>query len=315
MGSVVCADFMAFPFSQLNLMRHADCVLDCEFDLDFAHITVAPPFVQTTLEILRERDWFNSVLKNQTCRTEFFYGIQHPPLDATYLNIRALVDSGILFCTIAYKDQNLYGGGFAAGEYIGLSKTGEQLLRWMTDCDMVLDLSHANLQTASDALNCIARFKLPLKVVATHTGVFDQYGHLRNFPLFLLKRIVDAGGIIGIPLITFLLDSEDDSYLPCLRHLRVAIDYLGEDSVCIGSDAIYQTVSDGDAFTLHKIMCAEIDPTGDFSARLLNKPPEFNTALKMQAVANVMMNNGFSNRVIQKVVGENLAGFFTLLRN
>lgn len=309
------ADFMAFPFSQLNLMHRSNCVFHPEFDLDFAHITIAPPFVTTTSDIVRERDWLHAAIESQVHTTKFFYGLQHPPLDASFLNMRRLVDAGVKFCTIAYKGENMYGGGFAANSQVGISKIGTGLLRLMTDCDMVLDLSHANLQTASDALNCIARFKLSLKVVATHTGVFDQYGHLRNFPLFLLKRIVDCGGIIGIPLVTFLLDSEDDSYLPCLRHLRVALDYLGEDSVCIGSDAIYQTVSDCDAFTLHKIMCAEIDPTGDFSARPLNKPPEFNTARKMQAVADVMMKHGFSNRVIQKVVGENLAGFFTLLRN
>ncbi|MEN9341806.1 MAG: hypothetical protein RIQ54_62 [Candidatus Parcubacteria bacterium] len=313
MSQQVWADFMAFLFSQLNLMHHQDCVIHPWLDLDFAHITIAPPFMQLTDDILRERDWLHSIIEMQPHRTKFFYGLQHPPVDASFLNMRRLADAGVKFCTIAYQDENMYGGGFAANSRVGLSENGYGLLRSLADCGMVLDLSHSNNTTARDAIDYIACQHLPLKIVATHVGLSCQYEHKRNFPLEILKRIIDMGGLVGIPLVTFLLHPDDDSCMPFLSHARKAVDCLGEGAVCIGSDSIYQCLSRSEALMLHEAMLAGIDPNGDFNARPLNNPQELNGPEKLHVLADIMASNGFQDRVIRAVLGENLANFFATL--
>ena len=129
-------------------------------------------------------------------RGQPLFGLQHPPIDATREALQELRNGRIAFCGIAYELENGFGGGFATPS-VGLTNAGVELLEAMADVGMVLDLSHAGHQTARDAILYIKTTGLDLRVVATHTGCYSVYNHLRNLPDDVLEGIVSLGGFVG----------------------------------------------------------------------------------------------------------------------
>ncbi len=219
------------------------------------HLTTARPFVSDFDQTLDEHKKFLSTAKlNPNLRIVLtredlatlpadaiglLLGIQHAPANMNLERMLRLKDLGLRVVSIAYSGSNEYGHGYA--EDGGLTRRGEDLLIDITQCGMILDLSHANNQTASEALNFIKNEELCTQVMASHSGCNSVYRHRRNLSDYVLKGIADMSGYVGIPLITFLLGEEgSDPYRQLVSHARHARLMIGVGNVGIGSDCMHQ---------------------------------------------------------------------------
>lgn len=308
------ADFMAFPFKQTDLMRHADMKLNELMDAAVFHCTTVPPFVGSMVGVIAEHAWFvNALRRNNVAiansRKDILpgrvalCGLQNPPQDA---NVGALRKLGILFLTLAYQGETVFGGGFASSA--PLLPYGIRLIQEMGREGMILDLSHANHRTAREALEHIKLYGGP-KVCVTHSGCHAVYDHPRNLPDDVLLRVVELGGVVGIPVLGFMLDAADDSLGGFYRHLNHAIELLGEDHVVIGSDDVYQYLGPDEDRKLFELMKAKIDPNGDFRSRYPSHPDELNCPDKLCQLRLRLEIAGFDARLIEKVIGGNLIRF------
>lgn len=308
------ADFQAFLLPQHELMaKKGFLTVDKDVELDACVVTSAPPYAKSVDRIITEHLWLRGTLERQTDRLQTcFYGIQHPPEDATAADLLKLKSLGIRFMTLAYEMESVYGGGFATSK--SLTKRGEQFLEDMAAAGIVLDLSHAGHKTARDALKYIRTRNLSLRVVATHTACHAVYGHKRNLPDDVLTGIVDRGGIVGIVTNTWMLHANDNTLTWFMEHVWHAISLLGLQHVAVGSDGVYQKLSTAEEEKRFSAMKEKIDARGNFNARYPEHPFELNGPDRMNIIANeLFIRRDFSFEAAKGVAGENLLRFLSEL--
>lgn len=217
--------------------------------LSLAHLTSVPPFIKNFQDVLTAHRIFVSLaLSNsdvQHIKTKsdlatndgigLFFGMQHAPDKMTQSRMQKLHHEGLQSMAIAYDGPNEYGAGFKADG--GLTDRGKKLIEWMSMYDIILDLSHANHQTARDALDFICLKRLPMRPMASHSGCYSVFPHPRNLPDDILKEIANQGGYVGIPAITFLIAKEGDDYLETFAwHIAHAINVCDNKTIGVGSD-------------------------------------------------------------------------------
>jgi membrane dipeptidase len=111
----------------------------------------------------------------------------------------------------------------------GLTPYGRDMIAEMERLGIVADLAHLNAAGVDDALAVMTR-----PFVVSHTACAAVHDHPRNLTDDQLRRIGDAGGVIGIAVgRSFLGGGGIDRFLDHVEHAaRVA----GSGSVAIGSD-------------------------------------------------------------------------------
>ncbi len=173
-------------------------------------------------------------------------GLQHMPCKMTSDVLRALRDDSLRIGAIAYQSENEYGSGYAT--HGGLKQRGEWLIRQFAELGIILDLSHANEQTAMNAMRLIHREDLPVKVMLSHSGCHSVYMSPRNVSNAVLSAVADLDGYCGIPAITFIIAAKG-SYYPreFVYHVQYATQMMGSKRVGIGSDCQFLDMSIIDA--------------------------------------------------------------------
>lgn len=309
------ADFMAFPILQHELMaKEGALAFDSDIVLDVCHTTSVSPTIREPKEIIREHTRMSQVFaaQEQENPSACFYGLQHPPEQATLPDLERMREAGIFFSTLGYEVRNMYGGGFAVPT-VSLSGHGKELLENMAEANMILDLSHAGHTTVRDALAYINSAGLSLRVVATHTACHAIYDHPRNLPDDILREIRNRGGMVGLVTVTWMLDRKDNSLNPFLTHLAHLIDTVGEDNAVLGTDGVYQRINEIEALKHFKSMKEKLDPYGNFRARHPEHPVELNRPDRMLVLEEIITAR-FGAAIAEKIIGKNLINYLTPLR-
>ncbi|MDD2657335.1 MAG: membrane dipeptidase [Candidatus Pacebacteria bacterium] len=280
------ADSMAFVGLQGQPPKFG---LGCRPRLALAHLTSAPPFAKDFMSTMEAHKAFIEVaLANpgvemvrvaetvnhlSTVNTGMLFGLQHTPAGITYADLHSLFTAGIRTMSLAYEGDTEYGGGFKSGGR--LKGRGEKLIRWMADIGFILDLSHAGHSTARNALRYIRQERLPIRVMASHSGCYGVYPHQRNFPDDILESIASADGYLGIPLITFFLGRKDTNYLEEFsRHVTHALSVMGKGRVGIGSDCLHFDMTMEQAEKHFGDMTKMLKSDGTFGEFFPDRPPE-----------------------------------------
>lgn len=85
----------------------------------------------------------------------------------------------------------------------GLSEFGREVVREMNRLGMVVDVSHAGVQSFYDALDATSR-----PVIASHSGCHALHDHPRNLSDDQLRALAANGGVVGIVFHPGFLDAE-----------------------------------------------------------------------------------------------------------
>ena len=118
--------------------------------------------------------------------------------------------------------------------YGGLTSFGAAVIKECNRLGILVDLAHANLQTTRSALKITTR-----PVIISHTGLDTQLGSNPRIAQMMRPRLIskeqarivaDAGGLIGVW--THLSDTP----MEYARNVRALVDVISVDHVCIGTD-------------------------------------------------------------------------------
>jgi membrane dipeptidase len=163
-------------------------------------------------------------------------------------------------------------GGAAAGvRKGGLTSLGRDWVKQMESHHMIIDLAHASAATIKDVTTMASR-----PVLVSHTGVKGTCNNNRNLSDDQLRHIARTGGIVGIGFWDTATCGHDAAAIArAIRHASVVI---GVDHVALGSDF------DG-------AVTAPFDVTG------------------LPLLTEALMNQGFSNEDIGKIMGGNTLRF------
>ena len=167
----------------------------------------------------------------------------------------------------------------------GLTEVGRDFVRHLNERRVFVDLAHINAQGFWDAVEVHDKSQ-PL--VATHTGVSGVKPHWRNLDDQQVKAVADTGGVIGIIYSRAFLKvsgGPDDAGM-IVDHMAHVANIAGEDAVAIGSDYDGAIVPPKDL------------RSGNSYVRLVQK----------------MLDRGFSEPRIQKILGGNFLRSFERLR-
>ncbi|MCU0693603.1 MAG: dipeptidase, partial [Polyangiaceae bacterium] len=167
----------------------------------------------------------------------------------------------------------------------GLTDAGRDLVRDLNAHRVFVDLAHIHPQGFWDAVKVHDRSQ-PL--IVTHTGVAGVKPHWRNLDDAQLRVIADTGGTIGIIFQTVFLRHRPGPLngSVVVDHMQHVIDVVGDDFVSIGSDY------DG----------------------MISPPRDMADATCYPRLVQYMLDRGWSEARIRKVLGENFLRVFEALR-
>lgn len=138
----------------------------------------------------------------------------------------------LLYVSLTWNSENRFGGG--ALTKVGLKSDGKQLIEYLAEQRIAVDLSHASDFLAYDILNEIERKGLKLRVIASHSNMRAVANVPRNLPDDIAKEIIKREGLIGINFVRDFVGS--DSPTNFSKQLESLLKIGGENSVCFGAD-------------------------------------------------------------------------------
>ncbi len=192
-------------------------------------------------------------------------------LDGKLENIEVLFDAGYRMMGLHHFFDNKVGGSLHGVSGAGLTDFGRRVVRELDEREFIIDLVHTSPKIVEEMLEISQR-----PMVVSHTGMYGVCQTKRNISDELMKSIAAKGGIIAIGY----WDGAACEISPAgvVRSIRYAVDLVGEDHVSLGSD---------------------YDGTTTVS---------FDTS-ELAVLTHEMINSGFSDSEIKKVMGDNAVRF------
>jgi len=193
-------------------------------------------------------------------------------LEGDLANLELLYDAGLRVFGLNHFIDNDLGGSLHGVSGAGLTDFGVAVVEAANEMNVVIDVAHASASVVRDVLSVSLH-----PVILSHTGLRGICDTPRNLEDDLLVEIASHGGLIGIGY----WDAAVCDITPggVVRSIRHAIDLLGVDHVALGSDY--------DGSTEVAFDSSEIP-----------------------VLTQTMMDQGFTEEEIRKVMGENAVHFF-----
>lgn len=204
---------------------------------------------------------------------------------------------GLRSCQLTYNTRNLVGVG--CWEQGGITPFGQDVIARMNERRILVDLSHANMQTMREA---IETSRMPVHI--SHTAAMAVHENRRNTTDEVLRLLADRGGVAGIcQMRPFLTTKKADNLHAYFDHLLHAIKVAGIDHVGIGSDRDHRVI----ALTPEYI--AELKREEGAQVQENELPyfiQELNGPRRMEVVRAGLKLRGLNAADVDKVMGGNM---------
>ena len=204
---------------------------------------------------------------------------------------------GLRSCQVTYNTKNHAGVG--CWEEGGLTPFGRDLIARMNDRHMLIDLSHANMQTMAET---VVASKAP--VIVSHTACMAVHTNRRNTTDANMKAVANRGGVIGIcQMRPFLTTKKSDNLHAYFDHLMHAIRVVGAEHIAIGSDRDHRVI------TLSPEYLAELKKEEGSQVVDSDLPyftNELNGPRRMEVVWGGLVKRGLPASDVERVMGTNL---------
>ena len=174
-------------------------------------------------------------------------------------NVERFRNRGIVYMTLCHNGNNqLCGSCRDNEENLGVNAFGEQVIQEMNRVGMMVDISHAGVQTFYDALKISTK-----PIVASHSSARALCNHPRNLYDDQMRALAAKGGVAQVTLYNgFLKEVGQATIEDAIAHLNHMVDIMGIEHVGIGTDF------DGDGGI---IGCASASELINFTRHLLKE--------------------------------------------
>lgn len=157
--------------------------------------------------------------------------------DISYID--RLAKEGVKMASLVWNNENalacpnlIFENGlplFEKREMRGLTKLGKEAVERLDSNKIIIDISHLS---DGGALEILDGRKIP--VVASHSNAAEVCNVSRNLTDYLIKKIADCGGVVGVNFCHDFLG--DEAFESVYKHLQHLIKVGGEDIIALGSD-------------------------------------------------------------------------------
>jgi membrane dipeptidase len=203
---------------------------------------------------------------------------------------------GVRQMLTAYNKNNLAGGG-CHDKDTGLTDFGRQVIAEMGRVGMLVDCSHTGYRTTMDIMEMATQ-----PVIFSHSNPMTLRPHGRNITDDQIRACAKTGGVIGVTGFGYYLPDRASTALAladCVVYVR---DLVGPDHVGLGLD--YSPPDSNDVSEFDALSAAQADfwPPADYAKpwHMQDASPGVFTQL-----AALLVERGWSNQDVRKVLGEN----------
>jgi membrane dipeptidase len=140
-------------------------------------------------------------------------------------------DRGVRSASLTWNHANEFAGGVDTPAD-GLTDRGRALVRRFAELGVLLDLAHASEQTWRDVVG----ERVPFSV--THAACRAVHDHRRNLADWQLEALAEAGGVLGLMALPFVVDPDSPTLSRWLDHIDHAVSVMGIEHVGLGADFV-----------------------------------------------------------------------------
>lgn len=208
----------------------------------------------------------------------------------------------------------------------GLTDFGRQVIAEMNRLKLIVDLSHVSDQTVEQAVAVSSE-----PVIASHSSSHALSNHPRNLTDRLVKLIADTGGVIGVNFYNEMIDQEYCDYMArkaasVLTALNVPTNYRPDELDRAAAHRLHSFFHDipfRPKFDRildhidHLVNVAGVDHVGigaDLDSCIIPTPEEIDTVRDYPKLAEGLVQRGYSDDAIEKILGENFLRVFRAVR-
>ena len=154
-------------------------------------------------------------------------------LDGYIERVAELAELGVRSIIPMWSGETCIGGSHNTN--IGLTDFGKRAAKEMLAHNMVLDISHASVESSKDIFELSAAYGTP--VIASHSNAHAICPVSRNLHDWQIDAIVASGGVIGINLYHAFLEKDGEATLDSiLHHIEHFLSRGAENALCLGCD-------------------------------------------------------------------------------
>lgn len=149
-------------------------------------------------------------------------------------NVRYFARRGVVYITLCHNgDNDICDSARGCNTHGGVSCFGEQVIKEMNRCGIMVDLSHAGEKSFYDALSISSK-----PIVCSHSNCKALCDVPRNLTDDQLRALAKHGGVAHITLYHGFLrnDSQEATVMDAIAHLEHAISVMGIEHVGLGTD-------------------------------------------------------------------------------
>lgn len=149
-------------------------------------------------------------------------------------NVRYFARRGVVYITLCHNgDNDICDSARGCNTHGGVSRFGEQVIKEMNRCGIMVDLSHAGEKSFYDALSISSK-----PIVCSHSNCKALCDVPRNLTDDQLRALAKHGGVAHITLYHGFLrnDNQEATVMDAIAHLEHAIDIMGIEHVGLGTD-------------------------------------------------------------------------------
>lgn len=168
-------------------------------------------------------------------RTALLAGVENAQaLDDDLDGVARLHALGMRYLTLTWMNSNAFADA-AGGERLhgGLSDLGRRLVEELDEAGILVDLSHASIETFDDVLNRAAH-----PPIVSHSATEALGAHPRNLSDAQLRALAERDGVVGVNFFPGYLSPKTGTcdWSAVVDHLERAIQVAGPRHVALGSD-------------------------------------------------------------------------------
>ena len=229
------------------------------------------------------------------------------PLGRNVHLIRIFRRLGIRIIQITYNESNAFASGCMEPSNRGLTSLGVQAVQEMNRMGVLIDLSHVGERSSLEAIEISTD-----PVIFSHSNARTIQENPRNLTDEQITSCAAKGGIIGLSTFSAFVGSTKGGRQPSLdeyfKHLNYLLDLVGPDHIGIGTD-IFNDPTDG---VWWRGVTGRLWP--DLSQGMTYETHNiegFMHHCDFPDVVNVMIDRGYEEGVLRKIIGSNWKRVFS----
>ncbi|MFC1912400.1 dipeptidase [Chloroflexota bacterium] len=246
-------------------------------------------------------------------KSGIIFGFQNSsPVEDDLRRLRVLHDLGVRIIQITYNNMNFVGAGHSESPDYGLSRFGRDFILECNRLGILVDLSHVGDRTVMDAIEVSEK-----PMAFTHVGPRALFHHYRNKTDEQLKAVVAKGGMVGANGISnFMAAGKDATLSDYLEIIDYMANLIGVDRLGIGPDFTTGQSTEWVQWLISgrntdaKIEYPPATRLDDDGILRTGYPKNFQTAADFPNLTETLLDRGYSEADVKKIMGENLLRLF-----